>query len=184
MTVQLLPCYVRGITFAPEPLDTAPSYVRSRDANRWHRPRSGWRFAKDRVAIRYWCGADASDCLGVEETPVGDDVCGTCEGRFQAQQDGTLVFTPRSSLPPRICPATGVQNPAWMRPTRSFPCLVCGEDVTAPPISRYYSGRHIIRHKPGPGLIPPPCRVHGWFYLRLVDGRIVCACTIDLGEVA
>lgn len=178
MTVDLLPSYTRGLTpaFVTEPLDAAPNYVRSRAATRWHRARSGHTYATGRVSYLYWCGAGATAGTGVDELPDGDDLCGTCEGRYLAQLDGHLAFTPIASLPPRVCPASGVQSDAWIPHTRSFPCPVCGLDVTAPAVSCFYAGRHIIRHTPGPGLVDP-CRIHGWFHLQLINGVIACACT-------
>lgn len=177
MSVDLLPAYKYGIstTVEPVPLDTAPDYVKSREATRWHRPRHGYRYADDRVVYGYWCGSSASTGIGAGELPDGDDLCGTCEGRYVAQRDGELIFTPRSSLPPRICPASGRQDAEWIGTTRSFPCPACREDVTAPSVSHYFAGRHIIRHNPGPGLVDP-CRVHGWFHLRMANGAIACAC--------
>jgi hypothetical protein len=181
VTVQLLPSFTRSLwTYDHmEPLDTAPNYVRSRDATRWHRARSGHQFPDGRLSYTYWCGVNSGN-LGVEEIPQGDLLCATCEGRFRAQldQDGNRwVFTPQASLPPTSCPASGkaIVPESWRG--GEFPCLVCGEPVKARAAYRYFAGVKVTRHKAGPNLMDP-CRYHGWQYLTLNGDQVVCYCTL------
>lgn len=183
MPVALLPRYshaqhLGGRPYAePEPLDTGPSYVRSRDATRWHRPRHGHRYANGRVSYTYWCGANYGE-MGVEELPAGDLLCGTCEGRFQAQTDQTLTFTPMTHRPPAWCPAS--RRDGWFPEgyrTGRFDCLVCGADVTGRAMSSYYTSYAVTRHKPGPRLVAP-CRFHGWNFIVRRGDEPVCACEI------
>lgn len=162
----------------PEPLTTAPDYVRTRNATRWHRARSGVRHHDGRISYGYWCGANYGD-FGEDTIPEGDPVCGTCEGRFLAQQDSNVWrFDPISSVRPRMCPASRSQGLVPPNAGRWFPCPACGEHVRGWATSRWYSGWAIVRHEAGPDLIDP-CRYHGWAHLRLdADGRAVCACSL------
>jgi hypothetical protein len=187
VTVQLLPNYHRGSDLVgnplwdAEPLTDGPAYVRSRNASRWHRPRSGCRWPDGRVIYNYWCGSNFGT-LGIEEIPPGDALCGTCEGRFAAQDPGsTWTFTPMSHLPPALCPASrsGMWFPTGYR-WGPFSCLVCGEPVKARSVSRYYSGAAVSVHKPGPGLVEP-CPKHGWYSIVRVGDQPVCRCQVPRG---
>lgn len=183
MTIALLPGYVRGTDALGRPFSTAeslevgPSYLRSRDAGRWHRPRHGHRWPDDTVSWHYWCGAGCgrkSPALGAEVVPAGELLCGTCEGRWLAQADPVWTFTPQTHLPPRQCPASGSEGwfPEGYRWGR-FPCLVCGASVNAR--GKPYGGVAVTKHRPGPDLMPP-CRHHGWYHLVRRGERAVCAC--------
>ncbi len=187
MPIPLLPAYQRGthIDFSgrmlawAEPLDTGPAYVRSREATRWHRPRSGHVHPDGRISYSYWCGASASHgMIGADEVGRDDPLCATCEGRFAAQGPGTWRFTAMTHLPPSSCPAA--RSEYWVPEDYrhgEFPCPVCAEPVKARGISPWYSGCAVTRHKPGPGLVAP-CRYHGWFHLVRRDGRAVCRCEV------
>lgn len=159
-----------------QPLATAPDYVRSRNATRWHRPRSGRVFEDGRIAYSYWCGAGTPSGSGQDAIPTRDLLCATCEGRWKAQGSGRLIFTPRNSLPPTTCPASrralfpnGVRNP--------FPCLVCGASVKV--TGGWNRGPDVQVHKVGPSLIDP-CPHHGWNRLCLDNReRVVCGCVLN-----
>jgi hypothetical protein len=186
MTIALLPGYQRGCTFDnrplghAEPLTEGPSYLRTRDATRWHRPRHGHRWPDDTVNWHYWCGAASgrkSVALTADALPTGDLLCGTCEGRWLAQADPVWTFTPQTHLPPRWCPAGGSE--AWFPDGYRwghFPCLLCGATVNAR--GKRWGGAAVTRHRPGPDLMPP-CRYHGWHHIARRGERAVCACEED-----
>lgn len=175
MTIELLPYFTRHLGAGYEPVTTAPDYVRTRRASRWHRARNGIRFPSGRVIYLYWCGPNSGD-FGTDEIPADDDLCGTCEGRWQAQFSNRLKFTPLASLPPRRCPAE--RSEYWVPRDHNrgpFACLVCGAEVRMTAVSRYYAGVKVSCHQTGPTLVPG-CPVHGWNYLRLIDDEVRCAC--------
>lgn len=161
------------------PLATAPDYVRSRNATRWHRPRSAREFPEGRVAYSYWCGAGTPAGIGQESIPTRDLLCATCEGRWKAQHRNRLIFTPRKSLAPTTCPASrtalfpnGARNP--------FPCLACGASVKV--TGGWNRGPWVQVHATGPALVDP-CPHHGWFRLRLDRrGRVMCGCVVGGGS--
>lgn len=158
-----------------QPVATAPNFVRSRNATRWHRARSAREFEGGRIAYSYWCGAGTPSGSGQDTIPTRDLLCATCEGRWKAQGSGRLVFTPRNGLPPTTCPAS--QRELYPESARGeFPCLVCGAPVKV--TCRWNRGPGVRVHKVGPALIAP-CPHHGWNRLRLdKDERVVCGCTI------
>lgn len=177
--IKLLPDYVYFSDFPSgtswEPLDEAPNYVSSREATRWHRARSGKIFDGTRNCYSYWCGPSGD--FGVEVIGLGDEMCGTCEGRFIAQRDNPWLFTPRKSLPPGMCPASGREDLVPVPYQRYFHCPVCGEIVGSRSVSGYYGGAAVTRHRTGPDLITP-CRWHGWYSLRMHSGSVVCGCAV------
>lgn len=173
--IALLPEYVYS-SLEPryEPLDEAPNYVRSSNATRWHRARSGHRFHDGRLSYGYWCGANYGHC-GVESIGLDEPLCATCEGRFQSLQENQLLFIPRKSLPPTTCPASGREDMVPRTGKRYFHCLACGEIVAWRAKHRFDSGVAVQRHAPGEELVEP-CRYHGWYRLVVRDERVVCAC--------
>lgn len=179
--ITLLPDYepFRRYPMGPqwEPLDEAPDYVRSRDATRWHRARSGKVYDSGRFVYSYWCGPNYGD-YGQDVIGDDEDRCGTCEGRFIAQRENPWLFTPRKSLPPTLCPASGQMGMVPVPYERRFPCPVCGETVGTRAVSMYYSGAAVVRHLAGPGLIAP-CRRHGWHSLVLHNRTAICACAVE-----
>jgi hypothetical protein len=182
MTVALLPAYGPYVPHLPphEPLDAAPNFVRSREATRWHRPRSGFRHADGRTVYSYWCGGQPSGAfgaIGVDAVPEADPLCATCEGRFEAQQANRLMFTPIKGLRPRQCPAS--RSCYWVPADYRrgwFACPVCGENVSAR--APWHSIARVSPHAPGAALVAP-CRLHGWGHLTLAEGRVVCECAIE-----
>lgn len=180
--IDLLPHYTHdSLKPVSQPLTAAPNFVRSRNATRWHRPRSGQVYPGNRVTYDYWCGAGTPFGLGQDEVPDEDLLCGTCEGRWSAQQDNRLVFTPISSLPPTRCPASH-SNLFPQGVGRRFTCLVCGDEakVSGGGLSR---GPYVSAHKTGSRLIRP-CPHHGWNRLCFNKrGRVACACTVPGGDL-
>jgi hypothetical protein len=177
--ITLLPNYTHSILReTSQPLDSAPDYVRSRNATRWHRARSGNVHQDGRISYSYWCGGGATSGLGADSVPDGDLLCATCEGRWSAQQENRLIFTPIKALPPSKCPASrkalfpqGVRNP--------FPCLACGASVKV--TGGWNRGPSVQVHVTGPNLVNP-CPHHGWNRLRLDrQERVVCGCTLQTG---
>lgn len=177
--INLLPNYSHStIRETSHPLDTAPDFVSSGGATRWHRARSGSVFPDGRTAYNYWCGSGTPAGIGSETVPDDDLLCGTCEGRWEAQQNNRLVFTPRKALPPTRCPAS---RRAWFQPNvrNPFPCPACGASVKV--TCRWYSGPSIQTHPTGPSLVSP-CPYHGWNRMWMDrQGKVVCACTIREG---
>lgn len=174
--IALLPQYRGDVCrVRSAPLASAPDYVRSRNATRWHRPRSGEVYEDGRTAYSYWCGAGTPAGMGQDAIPTRDLLCATCEGRWKAQGKGRLIFTPRNSLPPKTCPASrSILFPSSVR--RAFQCLVCGESVKV--TARWNTGPRVSVHQVGPSLIDP-CPHHGWN--RLCLGRnehVVCGCAL------
>lgn len=56
--IDLLPEYSYGICRTGEqPVRRGPNHVRSRNSDRWHRPRYGRSYPDGRVAYGYWCGS-------------------------------------------------------------------------------------------------------------------------------
>ena len=180
MTVDLLPNYDRSsLKVSYEPLTTAPNYVRSSKATRWHRARSGHTYPNGRITYWYWCGSNYGD-LGVESIGPDEPVCATCEGRYLAQleqqQRNPWRFDPIKGQPSRWCPASGTGLvPAGTR--RYFLCLVCADPVAWRATGGLYNLRvTVVKHAPGEGLIQP-CRYHGWYRLTLADDDTVrCGC--------
>lgn len=164
-----------GLPVRWQPLGTAPNYVTSRNATRWHRARSAKQFDDGRVAYSYWCGAGTPSGLGEDEVPKTDLLCATCDGRFRAQRSRRLVFTPRNSLPPKTCPASRrALFPSVGR--NPFPCLVCGASVKV--TCGWSRGPWVQVHQVGPSLIAP-CPHHGWNRLTLDRSeQVVCGCTL------
>lgn len=181
MTVQLLPSYsFATVRFTFTPLESGPNFVRSREATRWHRPRSGRVYQDGRTAFDYWCGQSAHTALGQDVISTRDPLCGTCEGRFKAQQENRLIFTPRDSIPPTRCPASR-SNLFPSDAIRKFTCLVCGDEAKVG--GGWNRGPYVSVHKTGPNLIDP-CPHHGWFRLAFnQDGQVACACTIPGGDL-
>ena len=179
--IDLLPEYSYGICRTGEqPVRRGPNYVRSRNSDRWHRPRYGRSYPDGRVAYGYWCGSGTPAGWGQDEVPDTDNLCATCEGRWEGQHENRLIFTPRKSLPPATCPAS--RTILFPKDAiRRFPCLVCGEDVKVS--GGWNRGPYVSIHKTGPNLMDP-CPSHGWFRLTLNKrGKVVCACTIKGGVV-
>jgi hypothetical protein len=175
----LLPSYSRGLRVTWEPMANGPAFVRSAGGARWHRPRSGIQYGV-RTCYHYWCGASANYYPGiglqVDEIRPDEDLCATCDGRYQAQQDNRLRFDPIAALPPRKCPAS--HDSCWVPQgdCRRFDCPVCGEPVGAR--GSWRDMPRVRAHAPGPGLVDP-CRFHGWFHLTFgPDRSVVCACTV------
>lgn len=178
MTTALLPSYTYSSLPRYEPLTEGPNYVRSANATRWHRPRSGRRHHDGRVSYDYWCGSNYGDC-GVESIGPDEPLCATCEGRFVAQEENRLLFDPIKSQRPKICPASRRADMVPSTADRYFHCLACGE-ITSWRVygTAYYGGDpKVQKHAPGDGLVEP-CRVHGWLRLVVRDGRALCACSI------
>jgi hypothetical protein len=179
MTVALLPDYVAH-SLKPnfEPLNEAPNYVRSANATRWHRARSGHRREDGRISYGYWCGSNYGDC-GVESIGPDEPLCATCEGRFEAQQENRLLFDPLKAQRPKVCPASRRTDMIPPGGNRYFHCLACGE-ITSWRVygTPYYGGdAKVQKHAPGDGLVDP-CRIHGWFRLVVHGDAVVCACTV------
>lgn len=177
--IDLLPNYSHStLRDTSQPLDSAPDYVSSGGATRWHRARSGTAFPDGRVAYSYWCGSGTPAGMGRDEVPADDLLCATCEGRWEAQRDNRLVFTPRKALPPNRCPAS---RRAWFPrgAARPFPCPACEAEVKV--TCRWHSGPSIQVHATGPNLVAP-CPHHGWNRLTMDrQERVVCACTFETG---
>ncbi|PWK81674.1 hypothetical protein C8D88_11685 [Lentzea atacamensis] len=172
--IDLLPDYMYGIgALDSQPLKRGPNYVRSRNSDRWHRPRSGTWYQEGRAAFSYWCGSGTSHGWGQDEIPDVDNLCATCEGRWVGQQENRLIFTPRKALPPTTCPASR-SNLFPKDAIRRFICLVCGDEAKVS--GGWNRGPYVSVHKTGANLIDP-CPHHGWLRLCLHEGRVVCVCT-------
>lgn len=175
------------------PLYEAPRYVRGRNMQRWHRPRSGQQRSQERATLHFWCGAGyvvIGECLTADRIPEPDPVCGTCEGRaLGAGQDDVpdvlprLAFEPRWLVPPKLCPASGATGGAFGLVELAHPgsragvCRACGELVPVRGCGSRWSGDWgPVRHEPGPGLFAP-CPWHAWNFPRCrPDGTVGCRC--------
>jgi hypothetical protein len=177
--IDLLPNYTFAtVPIRSQPLESAPDYVRTRNATRWHRARSGSVHPGDRISYSYWCGSGGHDAIGADSVSDGDLLCATCEGRWSAQQENRLVFTPLKAMPPTKCPAS--RRALFPKASRNpFPCLVCGASVKV--TGGWNRGPSVQVHVTGPDLIQP-CPHHGWNRLTLDrQERVVCACTLQKG---
>lgn len=174
-------------------LSHGPNFLRGRESEYWHRPRSGIAMRGDRIVWHYWCGVSAHADTVIERSdpPQGEPVCGTCEGRaigagmVAGNSDHDLKFTPRYQAPPKVCPGSGTDHAGlWTRVApRVGRCLVCG---TWEPIrwrSSYDGGEEkLASHQPVRDLGPLRCDFHGWQQLVARDGVVVCACTPKEGD--
>lgn len=167
--------------------------------SRWHRVRSGVHYdgsgyLPERDSWLFWCGQTGSSLNAItrDKTPRdGVDVCATCEGRAigagqepNPYSDRTLVFTPRWSKPPRVCPGSGGRQQGLYDPipdprgwARVGKCLVCGAiepiRVSGGPYNSFVG---LAQHPPAE--IIPPCSFHAWQYVGRVGdtaGCYVCA---------
>lgn len=177
MTVALFPPNNHSLWGTPKkrpPLTEGPRYLRGRNWSRWHRPRSGYHMDHlDHVTWNLWCGQGfgSTEVLAADEVPDGEDVCGTCVGRaLGAKQDELppglpmLRFDPRWMTPPALCP--GSMRPAMVIAVeRVGRCRACSALL---PVraggSRYNPTYGVIRHAPGPDLVPP-CPWHAWRHI-------------------
>src|SRR5688572_15714984 len=141
MPVTLLPPTTSslGNWTGQHPIHTAPRYARGPGNSRWHRPRSATRWPDQRTTYTYWCGTHGTDggkhgpLQLADNTPDGEPVCGTCEGRaVGARQDPTpngmppLRFDPRWQTPPTRCPGSRSRTLWTPAPGgRCGHCLVC-----------------------------------------------------------
>lgn len=202
MPVQLLPP-VSSSMGRPDavPLTEANRYVRTRGMSRWHRVRSGRRYADGRVTYGFWCGPFAhggrkqgGPPLLTDEVPVGEQVCGTCEGRaLGAGQDVTpdgmpdLRFDPRWLRPPAVCPGSSKQDllVALDDRLRVGRCLVCGVFDSIRALGRGIGsyGYGLVKHSPGPDLVQP-CPWHAWQYLTRRGDVAGCSCGWSGGEAS
>ncbi|MFD5057404.1 hypothetical protein [Streptomyces sp. NPDC058394] len=190
MSVALLPpiSYGAGRVDA-DPLAEGPRFVRTGGMSRWHRPRSGVRYADDRTVYAVWCGQSvgglhlARPMLTAETVPPGELVCATCDGRAVGagqETDGPvgrqLTFGPRSLTPPRHCPGSrsGLYEPLPGGTTGR--CLACGDTHPTRAMGGPYASRYaIVQHTPGARLFTP-CPFHRWRHPTAAGGRLACAC--------
>lgn len=185
MTVALFPPITgSAIGLDVEPLTVGPRFVRTRAMSRWHRVRSGVRYGDGRTVYSLWCtGAVQGDFLAVDDTPVGETVCGLCDGKAVGagqEPDGpegrTLVFQPRHITPPKNCPASRSALYEELPGGRAGRCLVCSDVHPLRAMGGPYNPRYaIVQHPTGNALVAP-CPFHRWRQLAVRDGRVVCDC--------
>jgi hypothetical protein len=210
MTVELIPPFGRSLARSTSvALTVAPDFMRTRNANRWHRPRSGQQWPDGRITYSLWCGPGVTDyangaqvpkwratysLLTASKVPPGEPVCGTCEGRAigvgQIDNDGPrdLIFEPRYVLPPKVCPGarfSGLFTKVDRGPGRvpGAICAVCGFEGRIVGGDRGYRWLplRVQQHAPLAGLVAA-CPFHAWNHLTLRDRRAVCACTTAIQE--
>jgi len=175
----------------PEPLLTAPRYMRTKGMSRWHRPRSGIRHVQQGYeSWTFWCGQRANsrrNPLGAAELPPGDPVCGTCEGRaVGAGQDEwpggkVLLFEPHRLITPKTCPGSRDERMfEWVSHRGSVGrCLACGEHVAVRSMGGPFNGKvALTTHEPG-GALVGGCPFHAWRELTVIDGHAACACLLE-----
>lgn len=196
--VRLEPPYGRGACLRDVlPVRRGPRLARTRGMGRWHRPRSGIQFTRAsggaRVCFQFWCGqsGQGADILTASEVPVGEPLCGTCEGRavgaghppIGVELRVALLFEPVSSKPPPpVCPATKPRayvDDRWLRLVHSsvFACPACGVPTRLRAAGGPYDSHVKIEgHQPGPDLLDP-CPFHRWDSIVVrADGTAGCSC--------
>jgi hypothetical protein len=175
-----------GEHWAGRRLDSAPMLCRSREARRWHRPRSGKVWQRDgRVSLLYWCGASsAGPYLFAAELPDGDQSCGTCEGRavgagFPSSvfPDAAVLFQPRTGTP-ALC---GAGHWEALNPPRGSigRCRWCGAVERIVGGSRGYGWTPVRMAPHAPLALFAPCHDHGYLSIVDVDGQLVCRCRCE-----
>ncbi|WWT39738.1 hypothetical protein [Microcystis phage Mwe-JY05] len=187
------------------PLTAAPPLIRTRAMGRWHRVRSGVHYTPAsrawtaHTSFATWCGQGVSDVesLRAVELPVGEPLCGTCEGRAvgaghpaTGQPIPGLIHQPVTRRPPPpVCPATRRKlwdAPGW--PDGVFPCPACRVPTRLRGCGGWHdSGVKIEGHPPGPDLCEP-CAFHRWDGLQLLlvesGPQAVCSCRLPVSGAA
>lgn len=192
MTVALLP----PVTSCPgaylvgaEPLVEGPRFVRTRAMSRWHRVRSGVRYATGRLVYNLWCnGFVQGDFLSRDTAADGEPVCGMCDGKAVGagqETDGpagrTLLFSPRHLEPPANCPGSRSDRLYEELPGgRAGRCLACSDTHPLRAMGGPYNPRYaIVQHPTGHALVAP-CPFHRWRQLTARNGLVVCTCGREL----
>lgn len=185
MTVALFPPVTMsyGVIDA-EPLAEGPRFVRTRAMSRWHRVRSGIRYATGRLVYNLWCnGHVQGGFLSCDTPPTDERVCGLCDGKAvgagqetEGPAGRTLVFQPRHIHPPKNCPASRSSMFEELPGGRVGRCLACGDMQPLRAMGGPYNPRYaIVQHPTGSALVEP-CPFHRWRQLTAQDGRVLCAC--------
>lgn len=187
MTVALLPPVTMmdaRLLEGAEALAEGPRFVRTLAMSRWHRPRSGVRWANGRISYSLWCvGHVQGGFLSTDQLPPGDLVCGMCDGKsVGAGQEETgppgreLLFQPRDITPPKNCPGSRREMFEELPGGRVGRCLACSDIYPLRAMGGPYNSRcAIVQHPPGQGLVTP-CPFHRWRRLVARDGRAICSC--------
>jgi hypothetical protein len=208
MPVTLLPPISSGYGMwcGEQPLTTGPRYARGRGNSRWHRVRSATLYPAnppywpdERTVYHWWCGQSATHngkqgpLWLADDIPAAEPACGPCVGKaLGAGQDEApaglpkLRFDPRYQQAPALCPGSGKQQLVEPLDARYKVgrCLACGVQDSIRALGRGYSsyGYGLVKHPPGPGLMPP-CPFHAWLRLtRHADGGVACGCGWPGGE--
>ncbi|MFJ4799179.1 hypothetical protein [Kitasatospora purpeofusca] len=191
MTVPLFPPVssigAHSASSGAEPLADGPRFVKTQRMTRWHRVRSGVRYANGRTVYHLWCQGSVSDTGFIAKESLASDaeVCGPCDGRAvgagqePAGPDGRLlVFGPRDLQPPAVCPGSRSEHLTQAIPPGTVGrCLACLDLHPVRAMGGPYDPRSAItRHAPGAGLVTP-CPFHRWKHLEAADGAVLrCAC--------
>ena len=170
-------------------LRTGPRWLRGR--TRWHRVRSGVRYAdRDHATFHLWCGQMLFEhrVPAAADLPPEDGVpfCGTCEGRAVGAghpsplpiPDGALVFSPERLIPPRWCPGGGTGSARHLAEKvaqRVMRCGACGELVPMKNATWREWRESPRQHEPGAGLVPG-CPLHAWRHLVRTTEGVACQC--------